>query len=160
MRIALARSWCRAARQDIVSAAQPPSADAYGKSLKGLGFSLIVSDLGASVRFATSVLGAAIFFQTDKFAALKLNDSDYMLHQDDTYKGNPLHGFLSENAGRGIGIELRCYGIDPDQAEARARALGYTVLAGSIDKPHGLRECIILDPDGFVWVPSTHLNNS
>jgi catechol 2,3-dioxygenase-like lactoylglutathione lyase family enzyme len=142
-----------------LSTATPPSADAYGKSLKGLGFSLIVRDLAASVQFATGVLGTSIYFQTDKFAALKLLGADLMLHQDDTYRGNPLHGFLGEDAARGVGVELRCYGVDPDQAEARARNLGFTVLAGSLDKPHGLRECIILDPDGFAWVPSTHLNN-
>ena len=142
-----------------MSTATPPTAEAYGKSLKGLGFSLIVRDLADSVQFATGVLGASIYFQTDKFAALKLLDADLMLHHDDTYRSNPLHGFLNENAGRGIGVELRCYGVDPDQVEARARNLGYTVLAGSLDKPHGLRECIILDSDGFAWVPSTHLNN-
>jgi hypothetical protein len=25
--------------------------------------------------------------------------------------------------------------------------------AGSMDKPHGLRECVILDHEGYVWVP-------
>ena len=138
---------------------EPPSADAYGKSLKGLGFSLIVSDLTASVNFATGVLGATVYFQTDKFAAMKLLGSEFMIHHDDTYRNNPLHGFLGETAGRGIGIELRCFGVDPDQAENRARNLGFTVLAGSIDKPHGLRECIILDGEGYAWVPSIHLKS-
>ena len=41
-----------------------------------------------------------------------------------------------------------------DVAEAKARELGFTVLAGSIDKPHGLRECVILDDDGYAWVPA------
>jgi catechol 2,3-dioxygenase-like lactoylglutathione lyase family enzyme len=145
--------------QIILSKFEPPSADAYGKSLKGLGFSLIVSDLSASVNFATGVLGATIYFQTDKFAAMKLLGADFMIHQDDTYRHNPLHGFLGENVGRGIGIELRCYGVNPDEAEARARNLGHTVLAGSLDKPHGLRECVILDPDGYAWVPSIHLKS-
>jgi hypothetical protein len=27
------------------------------------------------------------------------------------------------------------------------------VLAGSMDKPHGLRECMLIDDDGYVWVP-------
>jgi hypothetical protein len=35
----------------------------------------------------------------------------------------------------------------------RARAAGAIVLAGSLDKPHGLREAYILDDDGSVWVP-------
>jgi len=54
---------------------------------------------------------------------------------------------------RGAGIELRLYGTDPDAAEGRAREAGAIVLAGAIDKPHGLREAYILDGDGYVWVP-------
>lgn len=135
----------------------PPTADAYGKSLKGFGVSLLVSDVAASVYFATRVLNTSVFFSTKKFAAMKLLGADFMLHQDDTYKSNPLHGFLGETVVRGAGVELRCYGVDPDVAEAKAREHGYVVLAGSLDKPHGLRECIILDPDGYAWVPSAHL---
>jgi hypothetical protein len=26
-----------------------------------------------------------------------------------------------------------------------------------MDKPHGLRECIIIDDDGYVWVPGVAL---
>ncbi len=138
---------------------EPPSPDAYGKSLKGLGFSLLVTDVAASVNFATTVLGATTFFMTDKFAAMKFLGSDFMLHHDDTYRNNPLSGFLANGAGRGVGVELRCYGIDPDAAEAKARQHGYTVLGGSLDKPHGLRECIILDSDGYAWLPSIHLKS-
>lgn len=143
----------------ILSKFEPPSPDAYGKSLKGLGFSLLVSDVAASVKFATTVLGATLFFKTDKFAAMKFLGSEFMFHHDDTYRHNPLSGFLAEGAARGIGVELRCYGVDPDLAEARARQHGYTVLAGCLDKPHGLRECIILDSDGYAWLPSTPLKS-
>ncbi|MGR3983992.1 MAG: glyoxalase, partial [Gammaproteobacteria bacterium] len=45
----------------------------------------------------------------------------------------------------------------PDAAEKRARAGGYEVLQASADKPHGLRECFLLDPDGYCWVPSMRL---
>ena len=71
----------------------------------------------------------------------------------------PLRGSLTEDAHRGLGIELRLHGLDPDGAEARARAHGATVLAGSIDKPHGLRECYIIDPDGYLWVPDVPTGN-
>ena len=64
---------------------------------------------------------------------------------------------MRDLAGRGAGVELRLYGVDPDQAEARARAAGQVVLAGSADKPHGLRECYLLDEDGYTWVPSRPL---
>lgn len=129
----------------------------YGRSLTGLGFNLIVKDVSASIRFAREVLGAEVFFRTDVFAAMRLCGQDFMFHIPASYRGNELYGTLQSDAPRGVGIELRCYGVDPDAAEARARQLGYTVLAGSLDKPHGLRECMLLDDDGFVWIPSRHL---
>jgi uncharacterized glyoxalase superfamily protein PhnB len=129
----------------------------YGRSLMGLGFNLIVRDLEGAIHFAKDVLGAEVFFRTDVFAAMKLSGQDFMFHIPSSYRGNELLATLESDAPRGVGIELRCYHVDPDAAEARARAQGYTVLAGSIDKPHGLRECMILDNDGFVWIPSRHL---
>jgi uncharacterized glyoxalase superfamily protein PhnB len=129
----------------------------YGRSLTGLGFNLIVSDLERAIDFAKQVLGAEVFFRTDVFAAMKLSGQNFMFHIPSSYRGNELHTSLLSDAPRGLGIELRCYHVDPDQAEARARTAGFTILAGSLDKPHGLRECMILDDEGFVWIPSRHL---
>jgi uncharacterized glyoxalase superfamily protein PhnB len=140
-----------------MSGSTPVSAADYGRSLRGLGFNLIVSDVVKSVHFATEVLGATQFFGTDTFAAMKLHGNDFMFHVNATYRGNELFATLESGATRGVGVELRCYSVDPDAAEARARAHGYTILGGSIDKPHGLRECMILDDDGYVWIPSAHL---
>ena len=140
-----------------MSADTPISAADYGKSLRGLGFNLIVRDVTQSVSFAEQVLGATVFFRTPNFAAMKLNGSDFMLHADETYHANPLSGSLASQEARGIGVELRIYGCDPDIAEAKARESGYTVLAGSLDKPHGLREAMLIDDDGYVWIPSIHL---
>lgn len=64
-----------------------------------------------------------------------------------------MSGSLAPEQARGIGIELRLHGCDPDAAEARARARDTIVLAGAMDKPHGLREAYLIDPDGYVWVP-------
>jgi uncharacterized glyoxalase superfamily protein PhnB len=128
----------------------------YGRSLTGLGFNLIVNDLERAIHFAKQVLGAEVFFRTDVFAAMKLSGQDFMFHIPASYRGNELHPTLESDAPRGVGIELRCYHVDPDHAEARARKAGFTILAGSLDKPHGLRECMILDDDGFVWIPSRH----
>jgi uncharacterized glyoxalase superfamily protein PhnB len=135
----------------------PVSASDYGKSLRGLGFNLIVKDLARAIEFATQVLEATAFFATPSFAAMKLNGQDFMFHADETYRDNELKGILVGNEARGIGVELRIYGLDPDLAELRARAGGWTVLAGSIDKPHGLREAMILDDEGYLWIPSIHL---
>ena len=137
--------------------ALPLSAPDYGRTLRGVGFSLIVRDIERALLFATEVLEATIYFRTEVFAAMKLHGADFMFHIPQSYRGNELYGTLIGDAPRGVGIELRCYGVDPDAAEARARAHGFTVLAGSVDKPHGLRECMLLDDDGFVWIPSRHL---
>jgi catechol 2,3-dioxygenase-like lactoylglutathione lyase family enzyme len=137
-----------------------PSAADYGRCLKGLGFNLIVKDFERAVVFAVDVLGAKMVFRTDVFAAMKLHGQDFMIHVPGSYRGNALHTTLVSDAPRGVGIELRCYHTDPDQAEVRARAAGFTVLSGSIDKPHGLRECMILDDEGFVWIPSRPLNSA
>jgi uncharacterized glyoxalase superfamily protein PhnB len=140
-----------------VSVAAPPSAADYGRSLKGLGFNLIVKSVPAAVKFAVQVLEAEVYFQTANFAAMKLKGSDFMFHADETYHGNALFGSLDE--ARGVGVELRVYDLDPDLAEVRAWAGGWTVLSGSVDKPHGLREAMILDDDGYVWIPAIHLKS-
>jgi catechol 2,3-dioxygenase-like lactoylglutathione lyase family enzyme len=131
----------------------PLSAADYGRSLKGVGFNLLVRDVRRAVTFATEVLGAISLHDDEDFAMMKLAGCDFMFHSDRTYRNNALIGLVKGLEGRGAGVELRVYGVDPDQAEARARAGGWTILAGSIDKPHGLRECIILDDEGYAWLP-------
>lgn len=143
--------------QDDLAKPRMSGAD-YGRSLKGVGFNLIVNDLERAIHFATQVIQAEVFFRTDVFAAMKLGGQDFMFHVPSSYRGNELHATLTSDAPRGVGIELRCYHVDPDAAEARARTLGFVVLAGALDKPHGLRECMLLDDDGFVWIPSRHLS--
>jgi uncharacterized glyoxalase superfamily protein PhnB len=130
----------------------PVSAEDYGRSLRGLGFNLLVRDVPRAVKFATEVLGATSFYDDEDFAAMKLNGGDFMLHADHTYSDNPLSGVIAGVEARGAGVELRVYGLDPDVAEKAARDGGWTVLSGAIDKPHGLRECSIIDDEGYVWV--------
>ncbi|MBT6078444.1 MAG: glyoxalase, partial [Oceanospirillaceae bacterium] len=56
-------------------------------------------------------------------------------------------------------VELRLYGIDPDAAVTQAQTLDYYVLQEATDKPHGLREAYILDPNGYIWVPSVAIHH-
>jgi hypothetical protein len=77
-----------------------------------------------------------------------------MLHSEVTYKNHPVRAGLLATAGRGTGCELRLQGCDPDRAEERARSLSFRVLQAASNKPHGLRECFLMDGDGYVWVPS------
>lgn len=42
-------------------------------------------------------------------------------------------------------------GIDPDAAETRARAANAKVVQPARDFPHGWREVMLEDPEGYVW---------
>ena len=134
------------------------SAEDFGRSLGGFGINLVVSDVNRSCEFLHSVFDFSIPRQSQDFAILLHRGVTYQLHADHTYSTNPLLSLLPDNGPRGGGIELRLYQLDPDQAQARAEAAGYIVLQSSADKPHGLRECFLLDPDGYCWVPSIALD--
>ena len=131
------------------------AADAYGRSLKGMGVNLIVRNVGKAVAFQRDVLGAVPVYADQDFAVMRLGTMDWMLHADHTYSKHPLFEALRDDLPRGLGAELRLHNVDPDLCERRARVGGYVILAPSADKPHGLRECYLLDPDGYIWVPDT-----
>ena len=76
-----------------------------------------------------------------------------MLHADHTYYNHPLSSSLQPKLARCIGTEIRLHGCNPDDTKAKARKRGDTVLAGTMDKPHDLREVYLIDPDDYIWVP-------
>ncbi|MGE0715852.1 MAG: VOC family protein [Alphaproteobacteria bacterium] len=127
----------------------------YGRSLTGLGVNLLVEEIDRALDFQRTVLGATALYADPDFAVVRAFGSEWMLHADHTYDRHPLRRHAAENGARGSGVELRLHGCDPDAAEAAALAAGYEVMAGAADKPHGLREAYIVDPDGYVWVPDT-----
>ena len=130
------------------------SAEEFGKSLTGFGVNLLVRDISKSCDFLHRVLGFEILRRSPDYAILSHGQMILQLHADHTYSDNPLPSLLPENGPRGAGIELRLYEVDPDQAEAVAVEEDHVVLQSTADKPHGLRECFLLDPDGYCWVPS------
>lgn len=144
-----------------------PSGDAYGRTLaSGLGVNLLVRDVPAEARFLTDVFAVRTLYYDDDFALMAGYGAEWMLHSDRSYRDNPLIGLVrgGGDAGRGLGVELRLYGCDPDAAEARARAAieagaAAVVLAGAMDKPHGQRESVIVDPEGYVWAPGAPLTS-
>ncbi|MFP6746897.1 MAG: hypothetical protein VCD66_04775 [Alphaproteobacteria bacterium] len=129
----------------------------YGRGLRGLGINLIVREIPAALEFQCAVLDAEIIHDGPDFAALRGFGAQWMLHADHAYGNHPLKGSLDGGLARGIGVELRLYGRDPDEAEAKAREMGFEVLAGALDKPHGLREAYIIGQDGYLWVPGVAL---
>lgn len=129
------------------------SADAFGRSLSGLGVNLLVPKIAPVLDFTARVLALETLYSDDDFAVLRHGDHSWMLHADHTYHSHPLLAMTGDGALRGVGLELRVYGIDPDLAEERAKNLGYAVIAESKNKPHGLRECYLADPAGYIWVP-------
>lgn len=134
-------------------------ADAFGKSLRGIGLNLVVRDVMAEVAFLKAVFGMQAFQATRDFAIMTYGGDVFQLHSDGTYHSNPLLGLLPEAGARGAGLEIHLYDTDPDAAVARAQGHdGATILQEPADKPHGLREAYILDADGYAWVPSRSLD--
>ena len=80
--------------------------------------------------------------------------SRWCLHSYHTYDSHPYINVIRNSNLKGLGIELRVIGCNPDTAEERARKENYIILSNSMNKVHGMRECYILDNNGFCWVPS------
>ena len=84
----------------------------------------------------------------------------FQLHSDATFAAHPLFALLPESGPRGAGIELRLHEADPDLAASRlANYPDAMLLQPPTDKPgHGLREAVILCPNGYAWVPSCRIS--
>ena len=126
-------------------------ADEYGRALPKFTVNLLVRDVKKSLPFYRDVLGATVRYADGDFAALAIAGTDFMLHADHTYDGHPMYARLRGERARGVGAEIRVMGIDPDAAEARARGAGAMIVQGARDFPHGWRDVMLADPDGYVW---------
>ncbi len=82
--------------------------------------------------FLEQVLGLAAVYGDADFAVLRHDGHDLILHADHTYSEHPLLALTGDGGLRGAGVELRLYGIDPDAAEARARARGDYRAGGDV----------------------------
>jgi predicted enzyme related to lactoylglutathione lyase len=135
------------------------SPEKFGASLTGLGLNLLVTDVMRSAKFLNALFDMGVHRASDDFAILTYGTQVFQLHSDGTFGSHPLLSLLPETPPRGAGIELRLYQTDPDKAANAAESLGGVVLQQPTNKPHGLRECVILDADGYAWVPSRALTN-
>lgn len=127
-------------------------ADEYGRSLPPFMANLAVRDIQRSIDFYVAVLQANLLYADPDFAALRVAGVDLMLHADHAYDGgHPWYTRLTSGEGRGLGAELRLFGIDPDAVGQRAQASGATVVVPPKVRGHGWREVVVEDPDGYLW---------
>jgi hypothetical protein len=135
-----------------------PAAD-FGHALRAISVNLLVRDVGRQVAFLQDVLGLTAHRVSADFAIMLHAGQPFQLHADHTYGRHPLLGLLPEAGPRGGGVELRLHECDPDIACDRAATFSDAViLQAATDKtPHGLREAVILCPNGYAWVPSRRI---
>lgn len=126
-------------------------ADSYGRSLPKFTVNLLVRDVARSLPFYRDVMGATVRYADGDFAALAIAGTDFMLHADHAYDHHPLNARLSGPGARGTGAELRVMGVDPDAVELRAKQAGARIVQRAMDFPHGWRDVMLEDPDGYVW---------
>lgn len=130
------------------------SADAFGRSLTGIGVNLLSPDVRRLANMLVDVFGLSAHRVTEDFAIVRHGDAVFQIHADGTYGAHPLLGIVPESPPRGGGLQLYLFGIDPDAALARAEAAGHIVLEPARDKPHGLREGTVLSPEGYAFSPA------
>jgi predicted enzyme related to lactoylglutathione lyase len=126
-------------------------ADAYGREMPKFSLNLLVRDVERSIPFYRDVLGATVRYSDQDFAALNLQGVEFMLHADHSYDHHPLFERLKAGGLRGTGAEIRVMGVDPDAAEKRAKAAGTKIIQTAMDFPHGWRDVMLEDPDGYIW---------
>jgi uncharacterized glyoxalase superfamily protein PhnB len=124
----------------------------YGALLPALSLNLLVTDTERSVKFYQAVFDAEVHYYDIDFAALRVGAAEIMLHADHTHEDHPwVAQDVASGAKRGVGLQIRLLGVDPDETERRAREFGAVVIAGAADKGHGWREALVRDPDGYEW---------
>ena len=102
--------------------------------------------------FYRDVLQFDVLYADPDFAALQGHGTTMQLHADHTWEGMPWGPRLARPGPRGLGLEVRILGVDPEAAESRAREGGFSIHLATRERPgHGWRECYLEDPDGYVF---------
>lgn len=133
------------------------TADALGRSLRGIGANLLTRDAAALAAFLVAVFGVRAHQVSRDFALITHDGGTLQLHGHGTFAAHPLHALLPEGGPAGAGVQIYLFRTDPDAAAARAEAAGGTLAEPPADKPHGLREATILSPEGFAFTAAAPL---
>ena len=111
-------------------------------------------DVEASVRFYTEKLGFDLIRleretidgrERATFAIVGLGNAVMMLAHESLY----VRGGEGGATPRGVGIDVRIMVDDVDAMYRRATENNVTIVHDIGDRPYGLRDFIIRDPDGF-----------
>lgn len=132
----------------------------FGASLRGIGLNLLCRDVRTTASFLQAVFNMQPHRLSQDFAIMTYGAQVFQLHVDATFASHPLYELLPETPPRGTGVQIYLYDTDPDIAATRAEPAGGILLQPPTNKPHGLRECVILDPDGFAWSPARALTSA
>jgi uncharacterized glyoxalase superfamily protein PhnB len=100
------------------------------------------------------VLDAEVPYYDIDFGAMRVGPAEVMLHADHTHDEHPWYSNLVAGKQRGVGLQLRALGVDPDEIERKAQVYGASLIAGATNKGHGWRETLVRDPDGYEWAVS------
>jgi len=122
----------------------------YGALLPEFTVNLLVRDMDRALGFYREVLLAEIHYSDPDFAALRVMGLELMLHADHTYEHHPWAEDLKAGKTRGLGAELRLFGMNPEELLARARKANAQFTEVAV-RGHGWREVMVRDPDGYVW---------
>ena len=119
---------------------------------------LFVDDLDTSIGFYAGI-GFAVERREHDYASLRWGD--VVLGLGPIAKlpmSGAGPGFTQERlaAGRGAGVEIVLEVEDLDVALAAVRAAGHPLAAGPADRPWGLRDFRLTDPDGYYLNPHHH----
>ena len=96
-------------------------ASEYSKDLSGLTINLLVEDIKRSIHFLQKIINAKIIYQDPDFAAIEGFGSRWCIHSYHTYDSHPYINIIKSSKPKGLGIELRVIGCDPDRAEEKAK---------------------------------------
>jgi uncharacterized glyoxalase superfamily protein PhnB len=123
----------------------------YSATMPPMALNLIVSNVERTVSFYRTVFDAEVRYADIDFAAMRVGPVEVMLHADHTHEDHPWGQQLAAGAARGVGLQIRLLGVDPDETERRVRDTGGMVAVPTEEKGHGWREVVVRDPDGYEW---------
>jgi lactoylglutathione lyase len=117
----------------------------------GLRLELFVEDMGASIAFYTRVLAFKVArHEPGDYASLRLGG--ILLGIGPVAKLPEEGGYFGRNISahrRGLGVEIVLEVDDVDGWRDRVSASGHQILEPLQDRPWGLRDFRISDPDGY-----------